>query len=145
MFIGVFVRLSHLFPLKNKWLSKQKNHRCTIRGPTSIVSIANQKGYLYLSSQLFITCSHPILQPRSFLLLRLSKGFPSFKSQVKNLLLNGHMPSRHLPPRTPQYSKQTSVQNSIMNSLRPISASYVFQMRDLCYHRRQEKLHVNYS
>lgn len=64
MFIEVFVRLSHLFHLKNKWLSKQKNHRCTIRGPTSIVSIANQKGYLYLSSQLFMTCCYPILQPQ---------------------------------------------------------------------------------
>lgn len=64
MFIGVFVRLSHLFHLKNKWLSRQKNCRCTIRGPTSIVSIANHKGYLYLSSQLFITCCHPILQPQ---------------------------------------------------------------------------------
>lgn len=40
----------------------------------------------------------------------------------------------------PQYSKQTSFQNFLAKSLRPISAYYIFQVRVCVCHGRQKKL-----
>lgn len=40
----------------------------------------------------------------------------------------------------PQYTKQTSFQNFLAKSLRPISAHYIFQVRVCVCHRRQKKL-----